>query len=538
MKSFSAVFALQLALLPLAAVCKDVQWFQTCEHTSDRLSEQTPLTFEDDVSAQETLLYDISVDSSKKFQTILGFGGALTQSAASVYKRLPEYLQEQVIEAYYGPTGIGYSTGRLPIHSCDFSEEVYSFDDSWGDANLDNFDQSVNYDQNLSLPLIHAALKANPSLVLFGSPWSPPAWMKDNYNMMWGGKLLDEFKWSWAQYFSKWITAYNNQGVNIWGVTVQNEPEAVQSWESCIYTAEDTRDFVAWFLGPVLKADHPDVKILGYDHNKDHLPDWADTLLAEDSASKPFMDGIAFHWYSGSCFGNVQTVSAAYPSAVLLPSEACFELTAINPLNDDTSSDEDWLVNGTWAKGEGYGYDILGDLQSGSSGWTDWNIMLDSQGGPNHVDNYCDAPIIAFTGTESELKARESMGLGERESADMAVYFHPQYYYMGHFSKFIAPGSVRVSAVTTTSTTTTTTPATVGRNATSDDCSSAYGGCDGSVLHSTAFEVSESGDLVVVVLNCGQEDKEMRLRVNNVEGALVNTVPANSIQSYLIPSSE
>jgi glucosylceramidase len=544
MKTLSTVLAVQLALVPLVVGKENnadgnIKWFQTCEHTSDRLTEQDPLSFQPNVddhvekTSEDVLVYDVTIDTSVKFQQILGFGGALTQSAATVYKRLPEDLQREVIEAYYGPTGIGYSTGRLPIHSCDFSEEVYTFDDSWGDAELLNFDTEVKYDQNLSLPLIHDALKANPDLLLFGSPWSPPAWMKDNYNMEWGGKLLPEYWWSWSLYFSKWITAYKNQGVNIWGVTVQNEPEAVQSWESCVYTAEDTRDFVGWFLGPMLRADHPDVKILGYDHNKDHLPDWADTLMAEDSVSNPYVDGMAFHWYSGSCFENVESVRSRYPEKVLLPSEACFELTAINPLNDDTSADDDWLTKGTWAKGEGYGYDILGDLESGSSGWTDWNIMLDSQGGPNHVDNFCDAPIIAYTGSDSEVAARKTQGLSARESSDKAIYFHPQYYYLGHFSKFLTPGSVRVNLTTTSAAPATATAAD------DDACSSAYGECDGTSLHATAFQLPEGGEnsgfVALVVLNCGDQAKQMRLRVDNGEGEVVNTVPANSIQSYLIP---
>ena len=182
------------------------------------------------------------------------------------------------------------------------------------------------------------------------------------------------------QYFAKWITAYEAQGVPVWGVTVQNEPEATQPWESCIYTPEQTRDFVAEHLGPALEEAHPDVKILGYDHNKDHIEEWADALLSPDSASAKYMDGIAFHWYSGSCFDNVANVAESYPDALLLPSEACFELTVLS----DDEGEATWIANGTWSKGEGYGYDIMGDLNAGSSGWTDWNILLDHEGGPNH----------------------------------------------------------------------------------------------------------------------------------------------------------
>ena len=475
-----------------------VQWVQTALHTTDRLTAQPALTFTE--TTAEAAAFQVSIDPNKQFQKILGFGGALTQSSATVYRDLSAPLQQQIIEAYYGESGIGYSTGRLPIHSCDFSVDIYTFDDVEGDKTLRNFDTAVKYDQELSLPLIHDALKANPGLLFYGSPWSPPAWMKDNNDMLHGGKLLPEYRESWAAYFAKWITAYEAQGVKVWGVTVQNEPEAVQSWESCIYTAEETRDFVAEHLGPTLNKAHPDVKILGWDHNKDNIKEWADTLLGDNSSSAEYVDGIAFHWYSGSCFNNVKDVSTSYPDAILLPSEACFELTVL----EDDASDEAWLINGTWSKGEGYGYDILGDLESGSVGWTDWNILLDREGGPNHVGNYCDAAIIADTTTD-----------------DAAIYFHPQYYYMGHFSKFLAPNSVRVETTVTGGTKT-------------DDCSWPYGGCDGNTIHVTSWQQAD-GSLSVVAMNCGDDDKDMSLSVSGVEGELRNSVPANSIQTLVIP---
>jgi len=289
--------------------------------------------------------------------------------------------------------------------------------------------------------------------------------------------------------------------VPVWGVTVQNEPEAKQPWESCIYTPEQTRDFVAEHLGPALEEAHPDVKILGYDHNKDHIEEWADALLGADSASAKYMDGIAFHWYSGSCFDNVANVAESYPDALLLPSEACFELTVLS----DDEGEATWIANGTWSKGEGYGYDIMGDLNAGSSGWTDWNILLDHEGGPNHVNNFCDAPVIADL----------------REDAERAVYLHPQYFYLGHFSKFLLPDSVRVHSTVG------------GSDAPGGDCAWPYGGCDATTLQATAF-LRPDGQTAVVVMNCG-EDKEMKLAAEG--GVITNTVPANSIQTYLLPAA-
>lgn len=380
---------------------------------------------------------------------------------------------------------------------------MYTFDDIAGDVNLAHFDENVTYDQTLSLPLIHDALAARPELLLYGSPWSPPAWMKDSNEMCCGGALLDEYRSTWANYISKWVTAYEAQGVPIWAITVQNEPEAAQSWESCLYTAEETRDFVAGHLGPILKKDHPDVKILGFDHNKDHIVEWADELMSSNSSSSLYVDGIAFHWYSGSCFENVQTVSERYPDKILLPSEACFELSVL----EDDAGEESWLADGTWSKGEGYGYDILGDLESGASGWTDWNILLNSEGGPNHVGNFCDAAMIAEVGVPEE---------------DMAVYYHPQYFYLGHFSKFISPGSRRVQTD-------------ISGEAVQSDCSWPYGGCDADRLHVTSWMLADQSAVAVVALNCGSDEKEMALTMTGKAGSLKNSLPANSIQTYLIP---
>lgn len=364
-----------------------------------------------------------------------------------------------------------------------------------------------------SIPMIDEALKRAPNLKLYGSPWSPPAWMKTTNQMLAGGKLRPEAAASWAKYFSKWISAYESHGVPIWGVTVQNEPEADPPWESCIYSAQEEVAFVAEHLGPVLAEDHPNVKILGFDHNKDNIVRWADALMSPYSESKDFIDGVAFHWYSGSCFHHVSQVYEKYPSKVVLPSEACYELTQA----DDDMSEDSFLEEGSWSRGEGYGFDIMGDLNSGSSGWTDWNILLDQDGGPNHLNNFCDAPILAETRTGYTPK----------------LYYHPQFYYMGHFSKFIFPDSVRAHVTVT------------GKGAFADAVGETcpgwpdYGGCVEGGLHATAFRQPDNTTVVVVVMNCGDEAIEnVVLVTDGLEGGLsveVGDVPAHGIQTYIVP---
>jgi len=498
--------AVVLLAVSVAVSAQDVQWWQTAQGTQDRITRQSakitpthgPLTNWSGVT--------IAIDASSRFQTILGFGGALTQASATVFKSLRPELQQELMEMYYGEKGIGYSMGRIPINSCDFSPKIYTFDDMAKDDNLTYFDTSLRDDSDLLIPLINAAISVpNSSMThgkLFGSPWSPPAWMKTNDNMLSGGELMAEHAAAWALYISKWISAYNAQiKIPIWGVTVQNEPEASQPWESCVYNASSERDFVAMHLGPQLQQDHPAVQVMGFDHNKDHLESWADSLLKQGAGSEDFVDGIAFHWYAGNCFENIKRVFEKYPQKFLLPTEATYELTvvagAVTP---------DFIRNGNWSRGEGYGQDILGDLNAGSSGWVDWNILLDHNGGPNHVGNDCDAPVLANT-------------TGSQE-----VYVHPQYWYMGHFSKFISPGSVRIASNVTAA----------GKAMQADaDCQGwpAYGTCTADSLQSVAFEVGQNL-LSVIVMNCA--DSESDFRITFLGSYFGNTIPAHSIQTYLI----
>jgi len=513
--SCSIVFSLCICNLYTTgdAAGSNVRWWLTSKDTSDRLEEKSPLVLVDgspDEGNSGPAPNSITVDLQSRFQPILGFGGGFTQSSATVFQQLSVELQNEFLEAYFGDTGIGYSTGRLPINSCDFSPTMYSFDDVTDDYDLVHFDDSVAQDAALSIPLILAALNLRPDLKLFGSPWSPPAWMKTNLNMLQGGKLKPEAGDAWSRYFVKWIAAYEASGVPIWGVTVQNEPEASMTWESCLYTAQEEADFVANHLGPTMRDSFPDVKLLGYDHNKDHIAEWADALMGAGSSAASFMDGIAFHWYSGSCFDNVAAVAASFPDKILLPSEACYELTQMS----DDAAEDDWLEQGNWARGEGYGFDIMGDLNSGSSGWTDWNIILDQEGGPNRLHNYCDAPILA------ELRPDHSARL----------YYHPQYFYLGHFSKFIVPGSVRIAT------------AIAGADSPGPSkCNGwpQYGTCSESGLQAIAFSLPDLST-AVVLMNCGDEPiVDVVLTTIGESGKKLGhftvSMPSHSIATFLVP---
>jgi len=249
------------------------------------------------------------------------------------------------------------------------------------------------------------------------SPWSPPAWMKSNDDMLHGGKLKSKYNQSWANYYAKFIHAYEAEGVPIWGLTVQNEPMANQLWESCIYTAEEERDFIKNFLGPTLnKSGLADKKLIAWDHNRDFMYERAKTIYSDPAAAK-YIWGIGFHWYedwSGGeqLFNSVRNVHETWPERNLIFTEGCNAPFSLKKMND-------------WNLGERYGQSMINDFNNGTVAWTDWNILLDETGGPNHVGNFCMAPVHATT-TTGELSYTNS------------------FYYIGHFSKFIMPGAKRV----------------------------------------------------------------------------------------------
>jgi glucosylceramidase len=394
---------------------REVVVYTTADGTDQRLTRTGTAAFKAMGQPLESQVC-VFVDPARRAQTIVGIGGALTDASAEVFAKLPPAKQRELLEAYYDPAkGIGYTLARTNIHSCDFSSASYTYVEE-GDAALKSF--SVAHDRQYRIPFIKKAIAtAGGKLTTFASPWSPPAFMKTNGDMLHGGKLKPEFRQAWANYFTKFIRAYEREGIPIWGVTVQNEPMATQTWESCIFTAEDERDFVKLFLGPTMRrAGLADRKIIAWDHNRDLIYQRVSTLLADPEAAK-YVWGIGYHWYepwSGGAmmFDNVRLVRENFPGKHLLFTEGTVD--SFKP--DDIRS---------WRLGEYYGRSMINDFNDGAVGWTDWNVLLDERGGPNHVGNFCFAPVHADTGT-GELTYTNS------------------YHYIGHFSKFVRPGARRI----------------------------------------------------------------------------------------------
>ena len=418
MKRLSLAVCLAVIAPAAAAEPRTADVWATARGTALRLTSTSTLTFADFPQPLETQPF-VLIDPEKKFQTIIGIGGALTDAAADVFASLPKDKQQEVIAKFFDPErGIGYSFARTNMNSCDFSSASYTYV-AEGDKELKTFD--IAHDRQNKIPLIKAAIAAaGGKLTLFASPWSPPAWMKDNNNMLHGGKLKPEYDQAWANYYVKFIRAYEKEGVPVWGMTIQNEPMASQSWESCVYTAEDEKNFLKNYLGPTLaKAGLGDRKILVWDHNRDLMYQRASAIFDDPEASK-YAYGLAYHWYETWSGGlplhdNVRRVAESYPDKPVLFTEGTIE-------NFDPTRLDDWSL------GERYGREMILDFNNGAAAWTDWNVLLDEKGGPNHVGNYCFAALHVDEKTK-------------------ALHYTNIYQYMGHFSKFVRPGARRIAAV-------------------------------------------------------------------------------------------
>ncbi|HVU23775.1 MAG TPA: glycoside hydrolase family 30 protein [Opitutus sp.] len=409
----------------------------------------------------------LTLDPAQTFQEMIGFGGALTESAGWALDQLPAEKRAEVLRRYFDPQeGIGYTLARTHINSCDFSLHMWALDETPGDYDLHDFTLAPM--RRWVLPLIHEAIVASHDrLKLLASPWSSPAWMKTNFRMDDGGSLRREYAAAWAQYYVKFVQAMQREeGISLWALTVQNEPEAHQTWESCLYTPEQERDFVRDHLGPALaQAGLGHVQLFGLDHNRDIEEKYADADFGDPAAARYFT-GLALHWYVSDDFAASSRVHAKYPDKPIIFTEGCREGGA---------------GLGSWAHGEIYAHQMIGDFRNWVCNFMDWNIALDERGGPNHVGNFCDAPVIVDTRTHE-------------------VRYGPSFYYIGQFSRYVQPGAHRIASA---------------------------GGPAG--LESVAF-VNPDGMLVAVVLNASDQPASFTLAAGG--DALACTIPAHAIQTY------
>lgn len=441
-----------------------LDWVLSTREGGLRLAPQPPL--QPLAADARTSLARLWVDTTRRFQRIEGFGGAFTEAAATTWLRLSPAQQQAFLRDSFCPRqGHGYTLCRVHMNSCDFALGHYAHAGEPGDVQLQHF--SIERDRQALLPMIRAAQQvAGRPLQLLVSPWSPPAWMKDNAQMAQGGRLLPEYRGAWAQCFVRFIRAYEAEGVPVWGVSVQNEPEASQRWDSCLYSAEDERDFVRDHLGPALHAARlGHVRIVVWDHNRDAMVERASIIYGDAEAAK-YVWGTGFHWYVEDHFDHVQLVHDAWPDKQLLFTEGCQE------------GGPHW---GRWEVAERYARSMINDLNRWTVGWIDWNLLLDEQGGPNHVGNFCSAPVLAVPGADE-------------------LHPQPSYAAIGHVARYVHVGAQRVLCAAT-------------REA----------------LECTAF-ANPDGSVAVIVLNRGEHPIDFSLAIDGAPHRA--QIPAHAVATY------
>lgn len=479
---------------------------QTSLEPPERLRSHPDLAFGPS-SLNDEGLFEIHVDTSQTDQEIIGFGGAITDATANNLYSLPKETQDWILQQYFGQDGIGFSVSRVHMTSCDFSPKAYTHADTYFDFELDHFDVNVSHDEWTMIPMFQRVQKIltqqGKELLVQAAPWSPPAWMKvngmmerspDDFCIIW----LPAYLRAWAHYISKFVAAYKAKGVKIWSISPQNEPRNTASpWEACCYKVESMAQFIAEYLGPVMRAEHAEVAIYTLDDNKELLynpASWGRWAEMFQSVAAPYLTGISLHWYSGDNFDSLERFHRAFPDSVIFSSEHTYEQSRWKKGTNISSGD--------WSFGMGYAHDIIGDLNAGSSGWLTWNLLLDAHGGPNRFRNYCDSPMMFDKKTG-------------------AVHLHPQFYFMGHFSKFITRGAKRLASVHTL-------------GASFVDPRRPYGSCtaeDG--LQATAA-LRPDGIVALVVLNCGSSTTKFKIRDGG--RSITTCIPGQAVQTYLFPA--
>ncbi|NLL73124.1 MAG: glucosylceramidase [Clostridiales bacterium] len=402
-----------------------------------------------------------------EYQTIIGFGGAVTEASGYVFSKLGEENKKKVIDLYYGEDGNRYNMVRSHMDSCDFALDMYEAMSDPNDKNMESF--TLERDDKYIIPLLKAAWdRALEPMDLMLSSWSPPAFMKTNGERKHGGKLKKEYYGIRAEYICRYIKEYEQRGYKVNRITVQNEPLATQTWDSCIFTAEEEKEFVRDHLYPALLENGlSHVKINIWDHNKEKLVERASMTI--DSDTDKMIDGIAFHWYTGDHFEALTMTHELFPDKELIFTEGCVEYSRFS---------DDQLHNAQM-----YGHDIMGNLNGGMTGFIDWNLILDEKGGPNHVNNYCDAPIMVDT---------------NKDEVEVKLSFD----YIGHFSKYIHRGAKRIGS----------------SKYTKD-------------LEMTAFK-NLDGSIAAVLMNTTEKELPVNIHIKGM--AYKIQIPGNSIATALI----
>ena len=446
---------------------KKVKVILSSANQKEMLVEQQDIVFKQDLETENLL---ICIYPEFKYQKVLGFGAAFTESSAVNFSLLTPAQKQKVIELYFSKSGIGLNFCRTHINSADYGVDEYVYVKD-GDVDLKTF--SIDRERKDILPMIKAACKANPDMWLFASPWSPPAWMKDNKIVIQGGRLLPEYYQTWANYFSRYLEEYKKEGIDFFGVTIQNEAKAVQTWESCIWTGKEEGIFAANYLRPTLdKNGFGEAKIMIWDHNKERVMERARESFSAPGAEKAIW-GIAHHWYSGDHFDNLRMTHELFPDKPLVATENSGGGSVVGAEN-------------FWSNVERFAQETIMDFNNFTSAIVAWNMILDQTGGPVHNRKLGGAAPIVYDTVKKDFTVRAT------------------YYTIGHFSKYVKRGAIRIG-------------------------SSTYS----DAVKAAAF-CNPDGDVILVILNTTEKDATPKIRMNNCTAEF--KMPAKSLQTLIIPA--
>lgn len=407
-------------------------------------------------------LISMRVDTNKKFQDYIGFGASFTESSAWNLATLPIKKRKQVLIDLFSPAeGAGFSLTRTHINSCDYSNMHYTYVDE-NDEELISF--SINEDlkgfkgdendqvnhielEDPSYDLIPMILEASKikdaDFKIIASPWSPPSWMKEGETAtMTNGFLVKKYYGVWAKYLSKYVSAYKEKGISIWGITPQNEPLHAHDarWDSNGFTPEQGRDFLKNYLGPQLVKDghlnlndlNEGLKVLIYDHNKSTMLEYVRPTYNDPDASK-YAWGTAFHWYASSKLEennwyveDLGILSKTWKNKGMIHTESSIDIDSEDPIGQYWRQSTDYA--GKFIPFDTYVYDIINNLNHGTQGYIEWCMILSTEGKPNPYNNFNSAPVLINPETNE-------------------VIYTPLYYLLSHFSKFIRPQANRIKIV-------------------------------------------------------------------------------------------
>ena len=449
---------------------KKAKVFLSSEKQKDMLVEQMDIVFKQDFETENLL---INIYPEFQYQKILGFGAAFTETSAYNFSLLSPDLQQKLAEAYFGKSGIGLNFCRTHINAADFSIDEYTYVED-GDVELKTF--NIAREKKYNIPMIKAARKVNPDLLLFASPWSPPAWMKDNKSVQYGGRLLPEYYPTWAKYFSLYLQEFKKEGIDFFAVTIQNEPKAVQMWESCIWTGTEEGVFATNYLRPSLdEFGFSDIKIIVWDHNKERIMERARESMSVPGAEKAIW-GVGHHLYSGDHFDNLRMAHELFPDKTLIATEN----NAYGVRGGNVAENWDYI--------ERYAKETIMNFNNFTAAAVAWNLIVDLKtGGPFHNTPAGGSSAPVFVDPD-----KKEFILG------------PIYYTDGHFSKYIKRDAVRIGS-----------------------------SCYSDAVKVAAFS-NPDNEIIIIVLNTTDNDVSPKIRLNNCTADF--KMPAKSLQTIVIPA--